>query len=284
MNRARLAAQGVDDLRSHNYIAVLFLAALGLALIGAPKASPEAPEQRVLASAQEPVTEISWFVNEEQIRLIMESVGRDEEQQLLSEFPEFVIEEVLRAAESAPVYKDIHLEQGKLTPEGCYQYWPLHIEREYARRDGLTTVEDLVSKAEVAFIARILKSQSGLFVGSFGTLFDFEVVEVLKGSGRTVEKGELLYSYLTTFDLYIDEKRYCRYRDGFSQPKAERLYLLLGYRPDRPTAFFQVANYFPVVGEDIGLQQYPWLDQSSESRIEILRQVESKAATKGGGS
>ncbi|MDY7095690.1 MAG: hypothetical protein SX243_22165 [Acidobacteriota bacterium] len=283
MNRARLAGQGVDGLRSHNYIAVLFLAALGLALIGAPKASPEAPEQRVLASAQEPVTEISWFVNEEQIRLIMESVGLEEQQQLLLEFPDFLIDKVLRDVESAPVFKDFHIEQDKLTPEGCYQYWPLHIERKYAKEEGLSTVEDLFSNAEVALIARILKSESGLSSGDFGTRFDFEVAEVLKDSGGTIKNKDLLYSSLTTFDLYLGEKRYCRLRNGFDQPEQGELFLLLGYRPDRPTLFFRVANYFPVFGGKIGLQQYSWLDQGSETRIEVLRELAIEAANGVGG-
>lgn len=163
--------------------------------------------------------------------------------------------------------KALHRDQGALSEEGCFSYWPEHSEHLYVEEGQTATVEDLLASADEVLHARVLSSSPGFLETRLGTRLELKILDSCGADPQEDRRGEVTSTFLLTSDLMIGDERICRDRAGFYIPAVGDEVLLLGRKLAK--GLFGAANYFKVQGEWIQPQPYPFLEERGRVRLNM---------------
>ncbi|MCB1056525.1 MAG: hypothetical protein KDD11_13565 [Acidobacteria bacterium] len=161
-------------------------------------------------------------------------------------------------------FKELHRKEGNLTAEGFFSFWPSHAQYRYANEYRETRLEEMIARAELALVAHVEASESGITMGGFlATRIDLVVERVLGPPAPAVNEGARFWAVMPYYDVVIDRERFCSKREGFHDPQVGALMLFSASRHASRGGLLPVASYFLVEGDEMELQPYGFIEPNS---------------------
>ncbi|MDY7093578.1 MAG: hypothetical protein SX243_11470 [Acidobacteriota bacterium] len=212
------------------------------------------------------------FVSQEGVESVSAALETKSYSPEAFDLPVATVNELARTIRSTLAFKRVNLEEGQLTGEGCFRYWPAHSEMRYASRDRMSRLEEMVEAAqeEDVVLGRVISVEPGFYGGNFVTRIELKPRRPCGSIDGTQEDREPVTMYLDQYDLTLGQERVCMVRPGFYFPQEGDDLLVLGLMVNPKARILAPANYFQVVDREVRLQPLDFVENGSETRLDEL--------------
>lgn len=179
----------------------------------------------------------------------------------------------LQEVELIEAFRERAAQGGLILETGCFRARAGGFEHELPDPEGgQLNLEDLVGRAYAVLIVRITEVQSGYYKG-LGTRVVAEVEEVLGPTPLSLQPQDRLEYFQGSYTITVGEVGVCAERPGFREARPGDRVLLLAAPPTsyQGPDTLVTSSTFPIQGERVEMQPYPFLLQEASVHLDTLR-------------
>lgn len=232
------------------------------------------------SSASQPPIELSV----DQIEELLTPEGLSEEASYRSDLPQELVDQVVHRARSLLHFKQAHATDGNLDANGCVLgSWDEAAYR-YAPENLQGSLEEVISKADLAFVGEVLSTETFFSYRRFKTRVYVQVDEAWSPAPSTLGEGKIVRYTTLDYDLMAGGERLCTApREGTLPSPGEKL-LFLGFpiensvrnKAHLPESELAVTNFFRIDGSLVVPTPYLFLQDAKPQPLSRLQEERAK--------